>query len=200
MNDLEQLALQQNKDIFNSLFYIDEKIANLYRLWNKCKICNSKLHVANYDRKPKGTLSENRDFTKRFSFCCSNKKNGCRKRINPPSFRYFLRFHYLSIFFIVIGAVIVAKKESINFISKKYKVPKWTLLRWRIFWTEKFIYSKRYFFIKSMYTFAVTIPTYFVFDININYLKILDIFKADDIVNLGGYKLPHNLPPIQNTE
>ena len=51
-----------------------------------------------------------------------------------------------------------------------------------------------------MYTFAVTIPTYFVFDININYLKILDIFKADDIVNLGGNQLPHNLPPIQNTE
>lgn len=186
--------LVQNEQLFKVLSDIDLKISIFYRKYNNCSNCGSKLHVANYARKPKGTFCEDANVTKKHSFCCSNKKNNCRKRRSSPSLRYFMQFHYYSLFFIVIWTLFQKSVVSKYLFSKNKTVPMWTLKRWIVYWIELFPLTKRFLFIKSMFPMSIIIPNYF-FDTNMDYLLILNIFKSDDFVNLGPFILPHNLAP-----
>ena len=50
-----------------------------------CPRCDGALHSATYPRKPHGLTAALRDDVRRFSLCCSV----CRRRVNPPSVRFF---------------------------------------------------------------------------------------------------------------
>ena len=77
----------------SSLFTIDEDLAETTR--QRACPCGGRLHCANYTRKPRGTpiqLPEPQPL--RLSFCCD--RDGCRKRVTPPSVRFLGRKVYLA--------------------------------------------------------------------------------------------------------
>ena len=64
------------------LFSVDQDLAKITR--EKACPCGGRLHRANYPRNPRGgpdDLAES--YRYRLSFCCD--RDGCRKRITPPS-------------------------------------------------------------------------------------------------------------------
>jgi len=76
---------------FTLLLQIDEDLAKEIHV-TRCS-CGGVLHVANFPRTLRGAPpGVPEDFEKRFSFCC--KLEGCRRRVTPPSVRFFGRRWY----------------------------------------------------------------------------------------------------------
>ena len=69
------------------LFSVDQDLAQSAR--EKCCACGGRLHRADYPRKPRGAEDLPQDYRYRFSFCC--EREGCRKRVTPPSVRFLGR-------------------------------------------------------------------------------------------------------------
>src|SRR6202790_3970336 len=69
----------------------------------KAGSCGVRLHCANYRRKPRGADDLPEDYASRFSFCCA--RDGCRKRVTPPSVRFLGRKVYLGAIIILISAM-----------------------------------------------------------------------------------------------
>ena len=66
--------------------------------------CGGRLHSANYPRKPRGTPRHLPEaYRLRLSFCCD--RDGCRKRVTPPSVRFLGRKVYLAAIVILISAM-----------------------------------------------------------------------------------------------
>ena len=115
-----------------TLFQLDRYIAEQVRCLG-CPHCGSKLHVANYPRKPRGVPGEvlGREYTQRFSFCCSQ----CHRRTTPPSVRFLGRKVYL-------GGIITLLSAGTHALKPKQRqglldaldVPAQTLHRWRRWW------------------------------------------------------------------
>ena len=80
--------LPRGASFWSFLFAIDQDLAETTR--KKACPCGGRLHCANYPRKPRGTpvqLPEPQRL--RLSFCCD--RDGCRKRVTPPSVRFLGR-------------------------------------------------------------------------------------------------------------
>ena len=69
-----------------------------------CPRCGCALHSATYPRKPHGLAAALRDDVRRFSLCCSV----CRRRVKPPSVRFFGRRFRVAPLFLVVSALAVA--------------------------------------------------------------------------------------------
>ena len=94
--------LPRNASFWAFLFSIDQDLAEQARQ-KKCP-CGGCLHRANYPRKPRGggeDLPQEYDF--RLSFCC--EREGCRKRVTPPSVRFLGRKVYLGAVVILVAAM-----------------------------------------------------------------------------------------------
>ena len=66
--------------------------------------CGGRLHCANYPRAPLGGPEQLPDeYRQRFSFCC--ERDGCRKRLTPPSVRFLVRKVYLGAVVVLIRAM-----------------------------------------------------------------------------------------------
>lgn len=126
---------------FNSTFHrllvlIDRELAETTR--QKGCTCGGRLHQSNYPRSPFGLSAEFRpSYEERFSFCCSD----CRKRITPPSVRFFGRRWYPAPLLILVSAL----RVSIN--EHRLTQIKWhfgitatesTWKRWRRWWRDSF--------------------------------------------------------------
>jgi hypothetical protein len=100
--------------------------------------CHGVLHRANYERKPRGgRWGLSREERLRFSFCCA--REGCRKRVTPPSVRFLGRKVYLEV--IVILAVAMrhgSTPRRVGWIREHLGVSGRTLKRWRKWWSEIF--------------------------------------------------------------
>ena len=117
-----------------ALFQLDRHIADQVRDLG-CPHCGSKLHVANYPRKPRGVPPDvlGSQYSLRLSFCCSI----CHKRTTPPSVRFLGRKVYL-------GSVITLLSSGTRGLSNGQRqalldildVPAQTLHRWRCWWTK----------------------------------------------------------------
>src|SRR5271157_2064981 len=84
------------------LLTIDQDLAETAR--KKACPCGGRLHCANYLRKPRGTpVQLPEPYRVRLSFCCD--RDGCRKRVTPPSVRFLGRKVYLGAVIIVISAM-----------------------------------------------------------------------------------------------
>ena len=68
-----------------------------------CPHCGAVLHSATYPRKPHGLAPELRDHARRFSFCCAD----CRRRVKPPSSRFFGRRFRVAPLFVVVNALVL---------------------------------------------------------------------------------------------
>jgi hypothetical protein len=118
------------------LFAIDRDLAEIARK-NACP-CGGRLHCANYLRKPRGTprqLSEPQCL--RLSFCCD--RDGCRKRVTPPSVRFLGPKVYLGAIIIVISAMRHGPTpRRVRELSQRFGLNRWTIARWQVFWREHF--------------------------------------------------------------
>jgi hypothetical protein len=118
------------------LFAIDQDLAETAR--KSACTCGGRLHCANYLRKPRGTpvqLPEPQ--RKRLSFCCD--RDGCRKRVTPPSVRFLGPKVYLGAIIIVISAMRQGPTpRRVRELSKRFGADRRTIARWQVFWRELF--------------------------------------------------------------
>jgi hypothetical protein len=118
------------------LLAIDQDLAEMTRM--KACSCGGRLHCANYLRKPRGTpaqLPESQCL--RLSFCCD--REGCRKRVTPPSVRFLGPKVYLGAIIIVISALRQGPTpRRVRELSERFNVDRRTIARWQVFWREQF--------------------------------------------------------------
>lgn len=117
---------------------IDQELA-LEAQKKGCPGCGHKLHQANYPRSPVGIFPQFRNqYDARLSFCCEE----CRKRITPPSVRFFGRRWYPGPLFIFISALMRRISEyALAQIKRRFgiSVSESTWKRWKIWWRESFM-------------------------------------------------------------
>lgn len=128
----------KNESLFSDLYKIDLAIAEQYRQ-KRCPFCKGPLHYANYPRKPRGEpdgLSE--EYFLRFSLCCG--KEGCRRRLIPPSCRFLGRkvYWYAAILTIVSDWQSKIQNMTISKLAREMMISRNTLKRWIHFFKNTF--------------------------------------------------------------
>ena len=116
------------------LLSIDKDQAECTR--QKACSCGGRLHCANYPRAPRGGPDDlPQGYNSRFSFCCD--RDGCRKRVTPPSVRFLGRKVYLGAVVILISAMRQGPTpRRVRELSRLFDVDEATIARWQAFWRE----------------------------------------------------------------
>ena len=127
---------------FLALCRIDQDRAEQTRT-RRCPHCGGALHYASYLRKPRGGPSGlPEEVCRRLSLCCD--REGCRRRVLPPSCLFLGRKVYWGAIVLVVvaakqrrpGSVTAAKLKSLFEVSRE------TVKRWLAFFAEVFPKSK----------------------------------------------------------
>jgi hypothetical protein len=118
------------------LLSVDQDLAETAR--KKACPCGGRLHRANYLRKPRGTSVQlPESLCLRLSFCCD--REGCRKRVTPPSVRFLGPKVYLAAVMILISAMRQGPTpRRIRELSMRFGADRRTIARWQVFWREHF--------------------------------------------------------------
>jgi hypothetical protein len=128
--------LPRTARFWSFLLAVDQDLADETR--KKACHCGGRLHSANYLRKPRGTpgqLSEQECL--RLSFCCD--RDGCRKRVTPPSVRFLGRKVYFGAIVILISAMRQGPSpRRVRELSARFGADESTITRWQTFWREHF--------------------------------------------------------------
>jgi len=75
--------------------------------------------------------------TYRLSFCCS--REGCRKRVTPPSVRFLGRKVYLAAMVVLVAAMRQGPTpRRVRELTRLLDVDARTIARWQVFWREPF--------------------------------------------------------------
>lgn len=122
------------------LLSFDQELAEQVRAVG-CPYCGARLHWARYWRHPRGGPPDlPADYDRRDSLCCSAE--GCRKRVLPPSLRFFGRRVYLGPVFVLVCAMIhgISDRRA-TALGELVGVSGRTLARWRSWWQEIFPHS-----------------------------------------------------------
>jgi len=129
-------VLPRNASFWLFLFSVDQDLADRTR--EKTCPCGGRLHCANYPRKPRGGPDDlPKQYCQRFSFCCD--RDGCRKRLTPPSVRFLGRKVYLGAVVVVISAMRHgASPRRGRELSRLFGADRRTIARWQVFWDEHF--------------------------------------------------------------
>jgi hypothetical protein len=115
------------------LFAVDQDLAQSAR--QKACPCGGHLHRANYPRKPRGAEDLPEAYDYRFSFCCA--RDGCRKRMTPPSVRFLGRKVYLAAVVVLVSAMRQGPSpRRVRTLSEMFGADRRTIARWRGFWEE----------------------------------------------------------------
>ena len=126
--------LHRSGSFWSFLLSIDKDLADSTR--QKGCSCGGRLHCANYPRAPRGGpdhLPE--EYRCRFSFCCD--RDGCRKRMTPPSVRFLGRKVYLGAVVILISAMRQGPTpRRVRELSTLFGVDRATIARWQAFWRD----------------------------------------------------------------
>ena len=125
-----------NASFWDFLFSVDEELAEASRQ-EGCP-CGSRLHRANYPRKPRGGCQNLPEaYRYRLSFCC--QRDGCRKRKTPRSVRFLGRKVYLGAVVVLVSAMRHGpSSRRVRQLSELFDVDERTIVRWRVFWRELF--------------------------------------------------------------
>jgi hypothetical protein len=117
------------------LFSVDQDLAQTAR--HQACPCGGRLHCANYPRKPRGVDSLPEPYNYRLSFCCD--RDGCRKRVTPPSVRFLGRKVYLAAVVVLVAAMRQGPSpRRIAELSRLFGADRRTIARWQVFWREQF--------------------------------------------------------------
>ena len=100
--------------------------------------CGGRLHAANYLRKPRGTIVQlPEEQCLRLSFCCN--RDGCRKRVTPPSVRFLGPKVFLGPIVILISAMRQGPSpRRVRELFARFRADRRTIARWQVFWREIF--------------------------------------------------------------
>lgn len=120
------------------LLRIDQDIAEEAR-GGACRHCSGPLHAAHYPRTPRGAEADELsvEFRYRLSFSCG--RDGCRKRLTPPSVRFLGPKLYLGT--IIVLAVAMGQgpsPRSMRELKREFGADRRTISRWQKFWAEIF--------------------------------------------------------------
>lgn len=120
-------AWPPNTKFFDGLVEFDEReVARVQR--GGCPRCGQRLDRADFPRKPRGIpVTWEVAFSRRLSLCCS--RDGCRKRLTPPSVRFLGRRVYGAVV-VLVGGLVASLRAS---------VPRRTLKRWAVWWGVGFV-------------------------------------------------------------
>ena len=131
--------LPRGASFWSVLLAIDHDLADNARKQG-CS-CGGRLHAAHYLRKPRGTpdqLSE--PLCLRLSFCCD--RDGCRKRLTPPSVRFLGPTVYLGTIVILVSALRQGPSpRRVRELSTRFGADRRTIARWLVLWRERFAQS-----------------------------------------------------------
>lgn len=129
-------GLPRDASFWDYLFSIDRDLAETARR-EPCS-CGGRLHGAKYRRKFRGGPADlPQHYEYRFSFCCD--REGCRKRVTPPSVRFLGRRVYLAVIVVLVGAMRHGPSaRRVRELSQQFGVDRRTIARWQIFWREHF--------------------------------------------------------------
>lgn len=132
------------------LFAFDEDLAEKAKL-ARCPFCGAPLHQAHFQRKPRGGAQDLDDLHNcRFSFCCYQ----CRKRLTPPSFRFFGRKVYFGAIFLLVSAMLGgASPERRRRLHEICGADARTLGRWKKWWAKVFAQSSFWRDVSARFTF-----------------------------------------------
>src|SRR6516162_3394459 len=126
--------LHRSGSFWSFLLSIDKDLADSTRKQG-CS-CGGRLHCANYPRAPRGGpdhLPE--EYRCRFSFCCD--RDGCGKRMTPPSVRFLGRKVYLGGMVILISAMRQGPTpRRVHELARLFGVDRATVARWQAFWRD----------------------------------------------------------------
>ncbi len=126
--------LPRTARLWSFLWAVDQHLAEETR--KQACSCGGRLHAANYLRKPRGTavqLPEQECL--RLSFCCD--REGCRKRVTPPSVRFLGRKVYLGAIVILISAMRQGPSpRRVRELSTRFGADRRTIARWQVFWCQ----------------------------------------------------------------
>jgi hypothetical protein len=118
------------------LFSIDQDLAEDCR--KEACPCGGRLHCANYPRKPRGGPDDlPEEYGNRLSFCCD--RDGCRKRVTPPSVRFLGRKVFLGAVVVLVSAMRQGPSpRRVRELSQLFDADRRTIARWQVFWREHF--------------------------------------------------------------
>lgn len=125
-----------NATFHSLLISIDQELTE--RIREKNCPCGGKLHQANYPRSPFGITTLFRShYEERFSLCCDT----CRKRITPPSVRFFGRRRFPAPLLIFVCALTLGINDyRLKQIKRHFgiSVSESTWKRWRRWFRQSF--------------------------------------------------------------
>lgn len=127
-------------EFFEELTTIDTRIVE-HAAREPCRDCGGPLYRGDYPRKPRGGLlaiaAEALD--RRFSLCCG--RDGCRRRVTPPSVRFLGRRVYVGAIVVLASAVALAA-ATVSAGVRATGVPARTTRRWIGWWRGPFTASQ----------------------------------------------------------
>ena len=133
-------TLFRDSRFFDLLLTLDEEVAGEARRVG-CA-CGGVLHGAAYERKLRGGPDGlARGKAMRFSFCCA--REGCRRRMTPPSLRFLGRKVFFGVLVLLLPVLRHGPTpERLNRLCVTYAVSVRTVRRWCRFWRETFVTSR----------------------------------------------------------
>ena len=126
--------LVRSASFWTFLLSVDQDFANSAH--QKGCPCGGRLHRAPYPRKPRGCPHGlPAEFRYRLSFCCN--RDGCRKRVTPPSARFLGRKVYLAAVVILVSAMQQGPSpRRVRELSRLFGADRRSIARWRVLWRE----------------------------------------------------------------
>lgn len=127
-------GLPRDASFWQFLFSVDQDLAETARQ-QQCA-CGGRLHRANYPRKPRGGPEAlPQPYESRLSFCC--EREGCRKRVTPPSVRFLGRKVYLAAVVVLVSAMRQGPApRRVRELTHLFGADRRTIARWQIFWRQ----------------------------------------------------------------
>jgi len=131
--------IELRREFFEGLTTIDAAIVERAAK-EPCRDCGGPLYRGDYPRKPRGgwLASAAEAFGRRFSLCCG--RDGCRRRVTPPSVRFLGRRVYVGAVVIFVSAVALAVVTA-SAVARTTGVPARTTRRWLRWWRGPFTTS-----------------------------------------------------------
>jgi hypothetical protein len=130
--------------LFKILFGIDCDLAEKTKK-KGCPNCGGRLHQAHYGRKSRGSSSPlPEEVCKRLGLCCG--REGCRKRVLPPSCLFFGRKVYWGAIILFVVALKQRQLSRYNAaqLRERFGVSKETIQRWIDWFCEEFPKTDRW--------------------------------------------------------
>ena len=117
-------------------FRIDQDLAEQAR--QKACPCGGRLHSRQLPpQAARRRRRSSREYGFRLSFCC--ERDGCRKRVTPPSVRFLGRKVYLGAVVILVAAMRQGPSpRRVRELSRLFGADRHTIARWQVFWSEHF--------------------------------------------------------------